>query len=145
MIQPSLEFVVGGFKRWNQCKLFLQAKYVILCRALSEKIHAEGAQLKKLENQAFWFKSQMFEPKCWILAFFSSTPVACALSERARYNITYSACSQSFALVPSPKPSNYKFQRRLDHKYLSTEIFLRNRENRVLRIKSLFKTPIIGF
>ena len=80
--------MLEGFGDGTNAKLFLQAKYVILCRAFSEKRHAKGAQLKKRENPVFWLKSHIFEPKCWILAFLSSTPVACPFSEKARHKIT---------------------------------------------------------
>ena len=62
--------LLEGFGDETNPKLCLQAEYVILRRAYSEKGHATGVQLKKRQNPAFWLKSRILEPKCWIFAFF---------------------------------------------------------------------------
>ena len=100
---------------------------------------------KNAKIQHFGSKMLIFEPKCWILAFFGLYTRSMPFFWKVRHKITYFACQQSFAFVSSPKPSYNKFRSRLDHIYFSPKILLQNHDIRVLRLKSLFKAPIIGF
>ena len=62
--------LLEDFEDETNAKLFLQAKYVILCRAFSKKGHATGVQHQKRDYPTFWLKNANFESNCWIFAFF---------------------------------------------------------------------------
>ena len=64
MIHSSLEFVVKGFLRSNQCKTLLASEICDFYLASSEKGHATDVQLKNSENLTFLLKSTHFELKC---------------------------------------------------------------------------------
>ena len=76
--------LLEGFGDETNPKLCLQAEYVILRRAYSEKGHDTGVQLKNVKIKHFLLKSRIFGPKSWFFALLSCTPVACPFSEKAR-------------------------------------------------------------
>ena len=118
---------------WFWFELFQKKDMLRVCSSKNAKIHHFGSQVAFLsQNLGFW-------------RFFSFTPIACPFFTKSRHKITYSACKNSFTLVTSPQSSNNKVQRRLDQIYFPTKGFAIKSRNRVLRAKSVFKAPIIGF
>ena len=99
----------------TNAKLFLQAEYVILCRAFQKKNILRVYSSKNTKIQHFHSKILLLSQNAGFSRFLSCTPVVSPFSEKARHKITYSACKNSFALVSSPTPPNNKFRSRLDH------------------------------
>ena len=73
--------LLEGFGDETNPKLCLQAEYVILRRAYSEKGNATGVQLKNAKIKHFLLKSRIFGLKCWFFALFEMYTRSMSFSE----------------------------------------------------------------